>query len=515
LTLKNTIVASSKSGANCAGTIISKGHNLSDDGSCGLAGTGDLNNTAAGLDPAGLTSNGGATQTVDLLPGSPAIDAVPLADCTDTSGASVATDQRGIGRPQGAACDIGSVELVPDSTPPVISANVTGASGSNGWYTSNVSVTWNVTDPESTIVSTSGCDPVTLTADTAGTTLTCSATNAVALSSAASVTLKIDKTPPVVSGSRTPAPNAAGWNNSDVTVNFACTDGTSGVGYVSPVSAVLLAEGANQSVAGSCTDKAGNQATAVVGGISIDKTKPTTANLAANPNPVAINNGVTLSASLNDAGGSNLAAADYSVNGSTASMLGAASGSSAAVSGALPAFPSTGVYSVCVHARDVAGNVGADECLFLPVYDPNGGFVTGGGWINSSPGAYSADPLLAGKATFGFESRYQRGATVPSGDTQFQFRVANLNFRSTSYAWLVIAGARAQYRGTGTINGAGNYDFLLTAVDGEMPGGGGADRSRIKIWGAGGVVYDNQMGADDNADPTTALGGGSVVIHVE
>jgi len=77
----------------------------------------------------------------------------------------------------------------------------------------------------------------------------------------------------------------------------------------------------------------------------------------------------------------------------------------------------------------------------------------------------------------------------------------------------VVAGARAQFKGTGTINGAGNYDFMLTAIDGALPGGGGVDRFRIKITGPAGVVYDNQPGGGDNDDPTTALGGGSIVIH--
>src|SRR5439155_25276535 len=56
---------------------------------------------------------------------------------------------------------------------------------------------------------------------------------------------------------------------------------------------------------------------------------------------------------------------------------------------------------------------------------------------------------LTGKANFGFDSRYQRGATVPSGNTQFNFTVANVNFHSTSYDWLVVAGAKAQYKGSG------------------------------------------------------------------
>jgi len=105
---------------------------------------------------------------------------------------------------------------------------------------------------------------------------------------------------------------------------------------------------------------------------------------------------------------------------------------------------------------------------------------------------------------------------VPTGETEFQFKVANLNFHSSSYEWLVIAGARAQYKGTGTINGSGNYGFLLTAIDGQVNGGGGVDKFRMKIWdknNGGVIVYDNQMGVSDNADPSTALGAGSIVIH--
>ena len=95
--------------------------------------------------------------------------------------------------------------------------------------------------------------------------------------------------------------------------------------------------------------------------------------------------------------------------------------------------------------------------------------------------------------------------------------MANLNFHSEAYQWLVVAGARAQFKGTGKINGTGNYGFMLTAIDGQVNGGGGVDRFRIKIWDSdsGGVVYANQTGASDNADPATAVQGGSIVIHKE
>jgi hypothetical protein len=152
---------------------------------------------------------------------------------------------------------------------------------------------------------------------------------------------------------------------------------------------------------------------------------------------------------------------------------------------------------------------------YIVIYDPSGGFVTGGGWITSPVRAYVADPTATGRANFGFVSKYQKGATVPTGETEFQFKAGNLNFNSTSYEWLTIAGARAQYKGAGTINGVAGYKFMLTAIDGQVSGGGGTDKFRIKITNAatGAIVYDNQMGMGDDGNPTTVLGGGSIVIH--
>ncbi len=183
-------------------------------------------------------------------------------------------------------------------------------------------------------------------------------------------------------------------------------------------------------------------------------------------------------------------------------------------------FTAAGVYSVKLTVTDDDGLSGVATTVngadaYVVVYDPDAGFVTGGGWINSPAGAYAADPALTGRANFGFVSKYQKGATTPTGETEFQFKAGNLNFHSASYEWLVVSGAKAQYKGVGTINGSGDYGFLLTATDGQVNGGGGADKFRIKIWNrtTGSVVYDNQMGAADGADPSTVLGGGSIVIH--
>jgi len=178
------------------------------------------------------------------------------------------------------------------------------------------------------------------------------------------------------------------------------------------------------------------------------------------------------------------------------------------ISGSHP-YDTPGVYTVALAVVDDDGGVDTATFRYVVIYDPEGGFVTGGGWIWSPEGAYTPNPLLTGKATFGFVSRYKKGATVPTGNTEFQFHVADLNFKSTSYDWLVIAGTRAQYKGTGTINGAGEYGFMLTAIDGSP------NKFRIKIWdkAADEVIYDNQLGAVDDADPVTAIEGGSIVIH--
>ena len=56
---------------------------------------------------------------------------------------------------------------------------------------------------------------------------------------------------------------------------------------------------------------------------------------------------------------------------------------------------------------------------------------------------------------------------------------------------------------------------MLTATDGQINGGGGTDKFRIKVWDKATeqVVYDNQMGDADDADATHEIDGGSIVIH--
>jgi hypothetical protein len=129
-------------------------------------------------------------------------------------------------------------------------------------------------------------------------------------------------------------------------------------------------------------------------------------------------------------------------------------------------------------------------------------------------------PGLVGKDNFGFNAKYLKGATVPTGETQFQCKVCDIDFHSTAYDWLVITKlsatqVRAQYKGSGTINHAGDFAFLVTVVD-----GGQTDYARVKIWNKAtmAVIYDNEYVPGPNpypdpSNPTTVTAGGNIVVH--
>src|SRR5439155_10425929 len=180
-------------------------------------------------------------------------------------------------------------------------------------------------------------------------------------------------------------------------------------------------------------------------------------------------------------------------------------------------FTSPGVYTYHVTVTDDDGGSTTADWEVV-VYDSSAGFVTGGGWLMVGTNSYRPDPSLTGRANFGFNSQYKKNATVPTGETEFNFQVGNFNFHASIYQWLVVSGFKSQYKGTGTVNGAGSYDFTLTAYDGDLMSPVGPDKFRIRITdnnNSNAVVFDNKYGtpADiDSADPQ-AIAGGSIVIH--
>jgi hypothetical protein len=135
-----------------------------------------------------------------------------------------------------------------------------------------------------------------------------------------------------------------------------------------------------------------------------------------------------------------------------------------------------------------------------------------------------AEPALSDKTTnvnvapFWHPSAYpalsDKSTKVNVAPFRFRFRAGKMRFLSRRHEWLVVAPGRAAFSGTGSINGEGEFRLVLSVIDGEYFGDG-IDRIRIRITDAvdGTVIYDNQPGAGVDADATTEIRGGSIVVH--
>ena len=258
------------------------------------------------------------------------------------------------------------LEKVKDTTPPVIVPVISGTLGSNGWYTSNVSLTWNVSDPESAISATSGCDPASVNSDTPGITFTCTATSAGGTASK-SVVVKRDATPPSAMMAVTVGTlGADGWYTSNVTV------ATSGSDAISPpvmctAPQVLMTETAGQTFSGSCTNQAGLIGSASPLVVKLDRTAPT----------------ITIASPANGAvyTRNQKVPATYSCSDNLSGVTNCTGG---VVNGTYVDTSSIGAKSLTVNATDVAGNASSQTvnyqvvCHYLTITPAPSSIAQGG-----------------------------------------------------------------------------------------------------------------------------------------
>jgi len=268
-----------------------------------------------------------------------------------------------------------------------------------------------------------------------------------------------------------------------VNYNVSATDNCS---TVTPTMTAGLASGAEfpvgtTTVTYTATDAAGNK-TEESFTVTVENTAPTLSAMSGPEHPVEVGTAATLSANYSD---NNLISGGFtfSSDGETYSNPQPASIADGRVSGSFALSP--GVYNVKLLVTDACGAT-AEVVYegFAVIYDPNGGFVTGGGWIYSIPGSMPSKPLAEGKATFGFNAKYKNGKNSVAevdGSTNFQFKDRDFHFKSSSHndMSLVVAGRKATYRGKGTVNGEGAYEFMVTVIDGDVNGGDGIDKFRI------------------------------------
>ena len=156
------------------------------------------------------------------------LGATPTFSAVDLNAPLALTVRLRVTDPGGLSSDDATTVIVADATPPVITPDVSGTLGSNDWYVGDVAVSWKVTDGESAVTATDGCDPTTVSADTTGVTFTCSATSAGG-SSSQSVTIKLDKTGPSANLAVTAGtPGLESWYTGDVAVSTSGSDDISG-----------------------------------------------------------------------------------------------------------------------------------------------------------------------------------------------------------------------------------------------------------------------------------------------
>ena len=210
---------------------------------------------------------------------------------------------------------------------------------------------------------------------------------------------------------------------------------------------------------------------------------------------IQLGGNATVTVSYSDAGAADTHTATFLWDDGTSSTVACANG----VCSGTRVYTGTGVYGVTITVTDDDGASATTRFDFVRIYDVNGGSVTGGGFLENT----------SGKVHFNVNARHQKNG--PDGNTQLN--ADGLDFKSTSYEWLLVSGSRAQYSGTGTVNGQGGYGFLVTVTDGEV------DTFRMKIWNrsTGVVFYDNVPGASDDIDAANpqAIASGSITIHAK
>ena len=296
-------------------------------------------------------------------------------------------------------------------------------------------------------------------------------------------------------------------NGDALTFSWDLGDGTRGSGAMPPANHVYVDNGTYEIVL-AVDDGHGGVDTARTTA-TISNVAPSLAAFSIPATPLGLTSGgviVPISSSFTDPGtvDSHTASLDCGTGVTAQSAIVSETASSAC------SFTSPGIYSIRLTVRDKDG--GSDTKVAsgpIVVYDPAGGRLTGGGWISSPAGAVAYAPTGAGKLTFSVNARYEPGSSVPTGKAELNLSVGRLEFRSTSFDWLVAAETSAQLQGRGTINGGGDYAFAVMAIEGQSAAG------RIRIWNraTGTIVYDSRPGATFDESGVTPLGGGSIQLH--
>jgi len=147
----------------------------------------------------------------------------------------------------------------------------------------------------------------------------------------------------------------------------------------------------------------------------------------------------------------------------------------------------------------------ASASALLVVYNPDGGFATGGGWIVPEDDGLNTHPNA--RANFGFNAKYKQDS--PTGHIEFRYSDGYIDLKSSSIEQLVITGGKiVQFKGWASVNKEQGHWFFVKAIDNGEPGSN--DTFDIKVWAPG---------VSEEGDPTERAGGvlqgGNIIVHTK
>ncbi len=181
-------------------------------------------------------------------------------------------------------------------------------------------------------------------------------------------------------------------------------------------------------------------------------------------------------------------------------------------------YVNSGIYEPTVKVTDGSNAVTNATFQYIVVYVTGNQFSTGGGNFTAPAGSLSSNSSISGKVNMGSNCKPSNCGGF-QGNMEMNFQAGNIKFKSaspTSWDYLTIGGCYlAAFKGTGTVNGSGNYGILVVQSDKDK-NPSCANKVRIKIWNKNAgdaVIFDTQAGDAENALPTTTVQG-AIQVHV-
>lgn len=399
-----------------------------------------------------------------------------------------------------------TLDVSQDKTAPIIDFTLDQSPNAQGWNNGPVTVTFHCSDDTSKIAT---CSPPQTITDEGGMIVTGTATDNAGNTASINAIILIDRSLPGITYSTAPAPNSAGWNNSDVTVEFSCDDVLSKI--LSCTNSVIISdEGANREVTGEAVDNAANE-NKTIARINIDKTAPVLGVPVWSSNTKSIAETASITIPTVDSI-SGVEEAEYFIgdtdpgrgNGATMTIGG---GNLTTVFGT--DFP-TGVYKITVRAKDWAGNWSAQVSDYLVVYNPDGPRMTGRKAVLPSLAAGDRLPGLMAvdqndKATFGFSVKYDSLGQI-SRNSDFEFKYSTglnchnllkasnchrIDLNATTVEWMTTEGHNSSigvFQGIAVLEVDGARSaapFRVVGIDGERLSQTSSDQFQLQIFATG------------------------------